>query len=253
MASAFWKLKNFNVKILFPNQKISKRQEHQLTCWGENIQAFAVEGTFDDCQRMVKYAFQNLKVKIAKPLISANSISIGRILPQMVYYAYASTKLWKSENKKTHFYIPTGNAGNVCAAIRKSHGFSNWKNNHDHKCKPNNFRLLYNWSFSQSCSSISTLANAMDVGLPSNFERILYFFNHNHHEFCKWIEVQHFSDNEISEIISKKHFGRIICPHTATAYDAVLKNKHLNTEIHVAVGILPTAKFENIVEPLVGT
>jgi threonine synthase len=112
VASAFYKKLNINVIILYPDKKISERQQHQITCWDNNILALAVDGTFDDCQNLVKNAFQDQWCKKHWHLSSANSINIGRLLPQIIYYAYSSLKFYHQYKIFPSFIVPTGNLGN---------------------------------------------------------------------------------------------------------------------------------------------
>ena len=249
VASAFWKMSGYKVIILFPNGRISKRQELQLTNWGENISSFAVNGSFDDCQRMVKsaMALKNLNLK------SANSISIGRILPQMVYYAYSSLIAFKKNKKVSQYFIPTGNAGNACAALwAKQLGFPIGKINL--VCNANaTIKNYFETGIYKSVPSVSTLANAMDVGHPSNFERILSVCRNDWNRVRKEMAVFSVADTEIKKTISAIPFGQIICPHTATAFFAYLnstKTKDINS---ILVGTAHPAKFETIVEPLVNS
>jgi len=116
VAAAFFNRPNVKVIILFPKGMVSARQKQQLTCWGGNITAYEVRGTFDDCQRMVKEAFQNARFT-ARGLTSANSINVGRLLPQMTYYSKASVEHFQTTGEKPGFIIPSGNLGNAVAAL----------------------------------------------------------------------------------------------------------------------------------------
>ncbi len=248
VASAFWKMNNFKVIILFPENRVSKRQEKQLTSWGENIKSYSVKGSFDDCQRMVKTAFQQPKLDLK----SANSINIGRILPQVIYYAYSSVLAYKENKKLSRFFIPTGNVGNACAAIwAKKMGFPISK---VVLCSNANSTLAdyFKTGVYKGRPSISTLANAMDVGSPSNFERILHLYNRDFNLFQKDILVTQSFDAEIQSTIKSKPFAQLLCPHTATAFNSFRKVEKDESVNSILVGTAHPAKFETIVEPLVG-
>ncbi len=248
VASAFWKMNNFRVIILFPENRVSKRQERQLTNWGENIKSYAVKGGFDDCQRMVKSAFQKTNLNLK----SANSINIGRILPQVIYYAYSSVLAYKENKKPSRFFVPTGNAGNACAAVwAKKMGFpisevvlcSNANSTLADYVKTGSYRAR---------TSISTLANAMDVGSPSNFERILHLYNRDLNQLRKDILVTQTFDAEIQSTIKAKPYDQLLCPHTATAFNSYKKMETDDKVNSILVGTAHPAKFESIVEPLIG-
>lgn len=247
VADAFWKNPTIKVIILFPNNKVSKRQEHQLTSFGENIYSYAVNGTFDDCQKIVKDSFSKYKSN----LISANSVNVGRILPQMVYYAFTSLNESKRQNGLINFIIPTGNVGNSCAALwAKKCGFPIDKI----VMATNSNKTLseyYDLGEFKTRKSISTLANAMDVGAPSNFERVLDLYNQQWDDLKKDVSIFSVNDKEISEMIKSKPFGRLVCPHTACAYQVY--DKYFNGKKVVIVSTAHPSKFETIVEPLVGT
>ena len=117
VAAAFHRRPWVDVVLLYPDGLVSPRQAQQLACWGDNVRTFAVRGTFDDCQRMVKEAFQDRALSAAHGLSSANSINVGRLLPQMVYYAAASLEVWHREGRKANFIVPSGNLGNVTAGV----------------------------------------------------------------------------------------------------------------------------------------
>jgi threonine synthase len=249
VAAAFFGRKNFNVIILFPKGMVSARQLQQLTCWGGNVKAFAVKGTFDDCQRMAKEAFADPWWKSNTTLTSANSINIGRLIPQMTYYARASIEYQKEFGKSPGFIIPSGNLGNAVAALwAKKMGFPIGKiimATNANKSVPDYLRTGVNTPH----TTINTLANAMDVGNPSNLERAIDLYP-NIEDFRKDVESFSVSDEEIkSEIIEGAKEGNIWCPHTATAAHV---RKTLNGDAWIMVSTAHPAKFETIVEPLIG-
>ena len=248
VASAFHKMSNIDVIVLFPKGQVSERQQQQITCFGDNVNAFAVEGNFDDCQRMVKAAFTDPDFE-HKNLCTANSINIGRLLPQICYYAYTSLNLSQQQNRKINFVVPSGNFGNVTAAFwAKKIGFPIDKIH----IAVNANRVLADYRETGNFNprpSIQTLANAMDVGNPSNFERLKMLFS-SHDEFKKSVEVTSASDNQIKETIKTMHtrHGVIVCPHTATACFA---REQLKDGPWVIAATADPCKFETIVEPLI--
>ncbi len=248
VASAFHGKENIQVVILYPEGKISDRQAHQITCWGDNILPLAVTGTFDDCQRLVKAAFHNEKWRAYTHLSTANSINIGRLLPQMGYYAYASLHYWQQYGVGARFIVPSGNLGNVTAAF--------WAQKmgcpiaeivvatNANSVVPDYIRTgLY-----QPKPSVETLANAMDVGHPSNFERLQYLFN-THDVFAQNMPAFSVSDQQITETIKDiyKNYHTVICPHTATA--CYVRNQ-LSDKPWIVVATAHASKFADTIEPM---
>lgn len=227
VASAFYNKNNIKVGILFPKNGVSKEQFNQLTCWGNNIHSFAVDGTFDDCQDLVKSAFNT---SLFSNLTSANSINIGRVLAQMTYYAYLSSLGYEN------FIIPSGNVGNSLGAFwAKKIGFPIKEIT---LATNANKAILHYKQFNErkSFSTIKTLANAMDVGNPSNLERL----DHAKEEF----ETQKVSDEEILKTIRELflNYNYLVDPHTATAMNIALKS-------HKSQMVMSTAhpsKFQTI-------
>jgi threonine synthase len=262
VAAAFYNKPNTRVIILFPKGMVSARQMKQLTCWGGNVDAYAVLGTFDDCQRMVKEAFQDSRF-YSRGLTSANSINIGRLLPQMTYYAKASVDYSRSTGRHPNFIIPSGNMGNAVAAFwAKKMGFPIGRI----VLSTNANRAIGDYlhhGVHTHHSTIATLANAMDVGNPSNLERAINLYPVID-EFRKDAESIAVSDSEISATIQKwAKQGEVFCPHTATAVHAWEKIRatqpsaasHTSPPIPsdwIIVATAHPAKFETIVEPLVG-
>ena len=221
VAAAFDELPNVRVVVLFPEGKVSKRQEKQLTCWGNNILSLSVKGTFDDCQKIVKEAFIDSELTNDYRFSSANSINFGRLLPQSVYYAYSSLKHFRAKGVKPNYIIPTGNLGNGLACIlARDMGLPIG----DIVLTVNENKLIVDYLMGEGWEpkkSIETLANAMDVGNPSNMERLnsLYGDVKNLNKCIRAITV---SDNMIKQEI-KRSFEKeqlILCPHTATATHA---------------------------------
>jgi threonine synthase len=248
VAAAFHGREGTRVAILFPKGKISPRQEAQLCAWGGNIRAFAVEGVFDDCQRIAKEAL----LEAPSQRLSANSINLGRILPQMVYHAHTSLLIQKATGKHANLIIPTGNLGNSLAALwAKKIGFPIGKVVLALNANFSVSRFLKTGVFTAD-PTLATLANAMDVGNPSNLERLRFLYPVMD-TLRADVSADSVTDEEIrSEIrTSEREWGQALCPHTATA--AVLRKRlPAGTDPWVLVATAHPAKFESIVEPLVG-
>lgn len=250
VAAAFHGISGVKVYILYPKGMISDFQETQLACWSDNITSLRVESDFDACQKLVKEAFSDEALKSKHNLTSANSINIGRLLPQCVYYVASCIEYYLKNQKSASFVIPTGNMGNALAAIWvKEMGFPIDKI--ILSCNENDTIVDYieNGKFNPK-ASIRTLANAMDVGNPSNLERFMDLKSHSNHEF-DYISAKSVSDGEITISIKKaqSNFGLIICPHTATAFNNISK---LQISDWIAVSTAHPVKFKEIVEPIVG-
>ncbi|KAB8033696.1 threonine synthase [Fluviispira multicolorata] len=249
VASAFYKKENTQVIVLFPKGKISKKQEKQITCWGKNILPLAVHGTFDDCQRLVKQAFQENWWQHTMNISSANSINIGRLLPQMTYYAYTSFQYYFKNNKPVGFIVPTGNLGNATAAFwAKEMGFPI----REISLSTNANRVISDYLDSGIFSprtSLTTLANAMDVGNPSNFERLTKLFPEKEN-FLKNISAISVSDDQIEQTIINIYnkYDKIICPHTATAFFA---KEYKSDDSWIVVSTADPCKFDDIIEPII--
>jgi threonine synthase len=254
VAAAFSQCSTIPVSILYPKNKISERQEIQLTNWGPQVRAFAVDGTFDDCQKLVKQAFVSPKLKNRYRLISANSINVARLLPQMSYFAYISSKYYQQHKVHPSFIIPSGNLGNAAAALwAKKSGFPIHRVIFAHNANQTvpDYFTTGAWA---PRPSVPTLANAMDVGNPSNFERIqsLYPQLKDLEQVASAVSV---SDEQIKVAIKNgiSRWSQIWCPHTATAVTAAEQlRKKYPQEHFILVATADPAKFEKIVEPLVG-
>lgn len=251
VASAFYQRDDARVVILYPDGGVSPEQEHQLTCWGGNVQAFAVQGSFDDCQRLVKAAFADDNLRASCRLTSANSINIGRLLPQIAYYAYASLVYVAQRNDVARFVVPSGNAGNVVACLMaKRMGYPIGK-----VCIASNANkpLLDFLSSGTSAArpSIATLANAMDVGSPSNLERLRVLYpdiERLQGEVCAFSCDDAHIVEQITSLAACTDY--IVCPHTACGIYA-RKQLQSNEDWIVAATAHP-AKFSSVVEPLLG-
>lgn len=251
VASAFHLKKGIQVKVLFPKGRVSFRQEKQLTCWDGNIQSYSVEGNFDDCQRMVKEAFQDGELAKKWRLSSANSISLGRLLPQMVYYIYGAAQYYKRRGVYPSYIIPSGNVGNSVGAY--------WSRESGAPVKIASMAVNGNKTIPDYLEtgtytprdSVQTLANAMDVGNPSNMERLLYLFR-DFETFKKNVRAYSVSDDEIRNTIHSTYsrYSYILCPHTAAG--EYVRDKFFAGEDTVVVSTAHPAKFEQVVEPEVG-
>lgn len=253
VAAAFHGRPWVEVAVLYPKGLVSQRQAQQLACWGDNIRTFSVRGTFDDCQRMVKEAFMDPSLQQSHELSSANSINIGRLLPQMVYYVRAALDIWRRTGELANFIIPSGNLGNSMACIwARAMGLPVG----EVILATNANRTIADFLGSgewQPRKSVATLASAMDVGNPSNMERLrsLYDFD----ALRQQITAVSVSDEQIRARI--KHDAEelqvVWCPHTATAAEVYW---HLPAAQHskqwVLVATAHPAKFNDVVEPLIG-
>lgn len=230
VANAFYKMNGIRVVILYPEGKVSDLQEKQLTTLGENIIALEVAGTFDDCQYLVKEAFNDQIVNSKLKLSSANSINIARLIPQSIYY-FSALKHLDYENRNIVFSVPSGNLGNLTAGLMaKKMGlpvnkFISATNIND--IVP---EYLETGIFSPR-KSLKTLSNAMDVGNPSNFERILDIFNHDHNKITENISGFSLDDKQTLKTIEdiNKKYNYVLDPHGAVGY-AALNNYDLDKD-----------------------
>jgi threonine synthase len=255
VASGFHKVDGVEVVILYPSGKVSTVQEKQLTTLGSNIRALEVDGSFDDCQRMVKLAFGDAELNKKLFLTSANSINVARWLPQQFYYFYAWQQ-WKWKNDPPVISVPSGNFGNICAGI-VAHRSGLPVKHFIAACNANDVVPAYfrdgNY---QPQPARSTISNAMDVGDPSNFIRMLELFDHRFGAMREQVSSYSISDEETrgTMLNVKKETGYQTDPHGAVAYQAL--TRHLTTGGAHAKGIfLETAhpiKFFDVVESVTG-
>ena len=250
VADGFLDVKGINVIILYPSKKVSNIQEKQLTTLGRNISALEVNGTFDDCQEMVKKSFLDKDILKSIRLTSANSINIGRWLPQMFYYFFAYKEL-KKFNKPIVISVPSGNFGNICAGLlAKKMGLPI-----DHFIASTNIndvipRYLKTSKYLPK-NSIQTISNAMDVGDPSNFIRISKIFNNNYNIIKSNLSGFKFEDNKTKEAIKEiyKDSNFIADPHGAVGYLGLKKYlKNHNNKIGVFMETAHPIKFIDVVE-----
>lgn len=255
VAAAFDQRPGMRVAVLFPDGRVSERQEQQLCCWSDNVLSMKVRGSFDDCQSLVKAAMADQDLTTIHRFSSANSINIGRLLPQSTYYAHSSLRHYRRTGNKPGFIIPTGNLGNALACIMtREMGLPIGPivlATNANKTIAEYFETL-KWL---PRDSVQTLASAMDVGDPSNMERLRKLIGEAD-TLRGRLAVASVSDKEIETAIRQdfEEFGVATCPHTATAthtwrqLDADVARAH----DWIIVATAHPAKFEMIVEPLIG-
>jgi threonine synthase len=255
VAAAFHRRAGVQVAVLFPKGLVSPTQQQQLTCWGENVQSLAVRGSFDDCQALVKQAFLDPALRAEFDLSSANSINLGRLLPQAVYYLATSLAVRAQSGAAPSFVIPSGNLGNATACV--------WARRLG--APINEIVLAHNANRTvpdylaegvlRLRASVPTLASAMDVGSPSNLERLTALYP-DAAALGAALSAVSVDDNAIRARIRADHdrYGAIWCPHTATAAEAWARLPAARREggPWVLVATAHPAKFREIVEPLIG-
>ncbi|MFT3762993.1 MAG: threonine synthase [Pseudoxanthomonas sp.] len=255
VAAAFHRQPGLRVIVLYPEGRVSPRQAHQLGCFGDNVTALRVAGSFDDCQALVKQALSDAALQGEAPLSSANSISLGRLLPQMSYYAHAALAHRAATGHALNFVIPTGNLGNALAAIlARALGVPLGRivlATNANTVLPDYF----GGSEYSPRASVATLANAMDVGAPSNFERMRWMYRGDDAALRAAFASHGVDDATIRDVIARRYrdHGEIFCPHTATAVKVLedLRAAGEGGDWAVAATAHP-AKFESVVEPLIG-
>ncbi len=255
VAAAFHLRPGLEVAVLFPRGLVSPTQQQQLTCWGDNVQSFAVRGSFDDCQRLVKQAFVDEQLKQRFELSSANSINMGRLLPQAVYYAATSIGLWRRQQRKASFIIPSGNLGHSVACVwARQLGFPIGEIVLAHNANRTVPDFLDTGSWSPR-PSVATSASAMDVGDPSNMERLRALYPDLNHLRAA-VSAFTVDDAAIAARIrdDDARYGHIWCPHTATAaevYERLPAARRAAGRPWVIVSTAHPAKFREVVEPLI--
>lgn len=255
VAAAFHGQPGLRVVVLYPDGRVSPRQAHQLGCFGGNVAALRVAGSFDDCQTMVKQALNDAALQAQVPMSSANSISLGRLLPQMSYYAHAALTHRDQTGKPLNFVIPTGNLGNALAAIlARALGVPLGRivlaTNANHVLPD-----YFDGGEYTPRASVATIANAMDVGAPSNFERLRWLYRGDDAALRAAFSARSVDDATIRATLAERHarYGETFCPHTATAVQVLqqLRAEGADGDWAIAATAHP-AKFDSIVEPLVG-
>lgn len=247
VANGFYRTEGIEVIILYPSGKVSPLQEKQLTTLGENITALEIQGTFDDCQKLVKTAFHDIDLLAKYHLSSANSINISRLIPQTFYYIEAFKQV-QDKKMPVVFSVPSGNFGNLTAGIlAKKMGLP--VNRFIASVNANDVftNYLYSGDYLPR-TSVQTLSNAMDVGAPSNFARLLSIYKNDIAEMRKDITSYSFSDKETTHAMKEVHskFNYTMDPHGAVAYLGWKKHKELNIECQGI--ILETAHPSKFIE-----
>jgi threonine synthase len=249
VAQAFHGLTGTRVVVLFPSGKVTPIQEAQFTTLGGNVTAVAVNGTFDDCQRLTKEAFADDELRAGTRLTSANSINLGRLLPQMFYYAYAALQ----SRTPVIFSVPSGNFGNLTA------GLMAWKLGApiQHFVAATTIndtvpRYLRTGHYEPQ-PSLPTLANAMDVGHPSNFERMRWLFGDDLHAMRAMMTASVQSDDDVRRTIREvfERYEYVCDPHTAIAYAGLNSVEDHDAPLAFLATAHP-AKFKETVEPAIG-
>jgi threonine synthase len=257
VAHGFWNVPGIRVVILYPQGKVSDVQEKQLTTMGANIAALEVQGTFDDCQALVKRAFQDASLTQEIELTSANSINIARLLPQSLYYFRAWAQLPAEARNSAVFCTPSGNFGNLTgglfaqkmglpvkkflAATNRNDTFPQYLLSGTYNAKP----------------SVETPSNAMDVGNPSNFVRIQELYNGSIDAVRRDIRSASVSDEETLATVVRveKEHGYLMCPHTAVGYAAterLLAEPEFADSVGIVLATAHPAKFGTVIEPALG-
>ena len=253
VANGFYGVDGIEVVILYPSGQVSSIQELQLTSLGRNIKTLEINGSFDDCQEMVKQAFMDKDLNKQLFLTSANSINVARWLPQQFYYFYALQQ-WNNNERPPVISVPSGNFGNICAGLL-AHRSGLPVRHFIAACNANDVVTDYLETGNyKTKKSVSTLSNAMDVGSPSNFIRILELFHHQFGDLKNVLSSYSISDEEtkatIKEIFS--NYKYLADPHGAVGYLSL--KKYLETHEGDKGIFLETAhpvKFYDVVEPVI--
>lgn len=255
VASAFHGRAGFRVAILYPHAKVSPRQAHGLECWGGNVRAFRVAGSFDDCQRMAKAVLGDAALRDRLALTSANSISLGRLLPQAAYHAHAALQFYARHGQPLNLIVPTGNLGNAAAAwLARALGAP--LGAIALACNANDTlpRFFAGGEYAPG-ATMATLANAMDVAAPSNFERLRHWFGHDDASLRAGFTAIGVDDASIRATIAAApaRHGIVPCPHTACGLHLLERLRAAgDTRPWAVAATAHPAKFETIVEPLLG-
>jgi len=255
VAAAFHRRPGFRVVLLYPEGRVSPMQERQLTCWDGNVRSYAVRGSFDDCQRLAKEALRDARLHESLCMNSANSINIGRLLPQIAFFASSSLRIREAEGGAANFVIPSGNLGQAVACV--------WARElglpineillaHNANRTVPDFLADGRW---RPRPSIATIASAMDVGDPGNFERLRFLYR-DHATMAARLRAVSIGDDMIRKSIQTEYqqSGLALCPHSAAAAQAyrMLPERERRESHWVLVATAHPAKFPEIVEPLIG-
>jgi threonine synthase len=254
VANGFLDVQGTRVIVLYPSKKVSEVQEKQFTTLGKNITALEVDGTFDDCQKLVKQAFMDEELKKKMFLTSANSINIARLIPQSFYYFYAYAQL-KNKNKPLVFSVPSGNFGNLTGGLFAYRmGLPIYKfiaSTNSNDIVP---EYLATSKFLPR-TSIQTISNAMDVGNPSNFTRMLELFNSDYEKLSGMMVGYAFDDKQTEDAMKKvyDHSNYVLDPHGAVGYLGLKKYTADKTVNGVFLETAHPGKFIEVVESVLKT
>jgi threonine synthase len=253
VANGFLGVKGTRVIVLYPKGKVSVIQEKQFTTLGQNVTAIEVDGTFDDCQSLVKNAFQDEELRNEFFLTSANSINIARLIPQSFYYFYAVSKLMYLK-KPIVFSVPSGNFGNLTGgllAMRMGLPIDHFVvSTNKNDVVPEYLRT----KIFKPRPSVQTISNAMDVGNPSNFERIVEIFQGDFEKITNSISAFSISDEETKAVMKsvRTNFNYTLDPHGAVGYAGLKKYSENNNHVSVFLETAHPAKFKEVVEETLG-
>lgn len=255
VANGFLGVDGIHVYVLYPKGKVSKIQESQFTTLGNNITAIEIDGVFDDCQNLVKNAFMDKELNNSMKLTSANSINVARFLPQAFYYfnAYARMKA-NGLTDNLVVCVPSGNFGNITAGLfAKGMGLPICRFIAANNANDIFFNYLKTGIYEPK-PSIQTIANAMDVGNPSNFARIYDLYEGSHERIASMISGATYTDEEISNAVKQcyNENGYILDPHGACGYQA-LKDLLNTNETGIFCETAHPAKFKDTIEKIIGT
>ena len=254
VANGFLGVEGIHVYVLYPKGKVSEIQEKQFTTLGQNITALEVDGTFDDCQALVKAAFMDQELNVHMQLTSANSINVARFLPQAFYYFYAYAQLKKAgKADNVVVCVPSGNFGNITAGLFGKYmglpvkRFIAANNRND---------IFYQYLQTGVYSprpSVATIANAMDVGAPSNFARVLDLYGNSHAAICADISGATYTDEQIAETVKNvwQAYHYLLDPHGACGYRALSEGLKPG-ETGIFLETAHPAKFKDTVEGIIG-
>jgi len=258
VASAFHGVAGVRVVVLFPGEGVSDRQRRQMTTLGGNVQALAVSGSFDDCQRLVRSAFADEGLRTACQLTSANSINIARLLPQAFYYVHAAAALGAMRHVRPSappvFVVPSGNLGNLCAGLLAHRAGMPCERFVAASNRNRGFVDYLEGAPFHPRESVRTSSNAMDVGVPSNFERIRWLYHGVDAEVRQRVRGEAVTDEEGARCIERVHrsTGYVLDPHSAVAYEAASRCGAETSGPIVVLATAHPAKFPEVVEAAIG-
>ncbi len=255
VANGFLGVDGIRVFVLYPKGLVSAIQEKQFTTLGRNITALEVDGTFDDCQALVKSAFMDGELNAHMNLSSANSINVARFLPQAFYYfhAYAQWKRLGLDDKELVFCVPSGNFGNITAGFfAQAMGLPVKRFIAANNANDIFYQYLQTGQYHPK-PSVATIANAMDVGDPSNFARVLDLYGHSHATVCRHVSGATYNNDQIAETLRKvfQKEGYLLDPHGACGYRALSEGLQAG-ECGIFLETAHPAKFKQTVEDIIG-